>query len=71
MVMRPARIISVPAAGSQLKPNVVVATGSPAVLRTSRPGHANAKVNGSSARYSLIAGMLAIEKIAMMTPYGA
>ena len=41
MVMRPARIISVPAAGSQLKANVVVATGSPAVLRTSRPGHAN------------------------------
>ena len=40
--MMPAKIISVPAAGSQLKLNVVVATGSPAVLSTSRPGHAKA-----------------------------
>ena len=40
--MMPAMIIRVPAAGSQLKLNVVEATGSPAALSTSRPGHWNA-----------------------------
>ena len=69
--MMPAMIIRVPAAGSQLKLYVVEATGSPAVLRTSSPGHSNAKVNGFSARNSLTAVMLVIEKIAMITTYGA
>ena len=69
--MMPAMIIKVPAAGSQLKLNVIEASGSPAVFRTSSPGHWNAKVNGFSARNSLTAVMLVIEKIAMMTTYGA
>ena len=60
-----------PAAGSQLRLKSVVATGSPAVLRTSRPGQAKILVHGSSARRSLTAVMLVIEKIAMITRYGA
>src|SRR4051794_233914 len=40
-VMMPAMIISVPAAGSQLSVYVVLATGSPAGLNTSRPGQWN------------------------------
>jgi len=36
----PATIIKVPAAGSQFSVNVVLATGSPEVLRTSSPGQA-------------------------------
>ncbi len=41
MVMSPAMIISVPAAASQPKLKVALACGSPAVVRTSRPGQAN------------------------------
>ena len=41
-VTSPESTIRVPAAGSQLSVNVVLATGSPAVLSTSRPGHAKA-----------------------------
>ena len=69
--MMPARIIRVPAAGSQLSVKLVVATGSPAGLKTSRPGQAKIFVHGSLASYSFTAVMLVIEKIAMITRYGA
>ena len=66
-MITPAMIIRVPAAGSQLKLNVVVATASPAVLRMSSPGQSKGIVHGSSARNSFTAVMLVIEKIAMIT----
>ena len=70
--MMPAKIIRVPAAGSQLKMNVVEATGSPGGVE-----HLEARATGTRRSRaprranSLTAVMLAIEKIAMITAYGA
>ena len=64
--MRPENSINVPAAGSQLKLNVMEVSGSPSGSRTSSPGHSKVVVQGDSASQSLIAGICAIEKTTMM-----
>ena len=64
-------IISVPAAGSQLSVNVVVATGSPAALSDVEPRPRRTVGPRLLGQHSLTAVMLVIEKIAMITRYGA
>lgn len=63
----PARIMSEPAAASQLSVKVALACGSPAPVSTSSPGQANVTVHGSSARAALTPARFATEKMAMMT----
>jgi hypothetical protein len=70
-VSTPARIIRVPAAGSQPKVKVVEASGLPLAPSTSRPGQPNATVQGDSASADLTGPRFAIEKMTMMMRYGA
>jgi hypothetical protein len=70
-VRMPARIISVPAAGSHPNVKVMDDRGLPLAPRISRPGHGNFTVQGVPARASLTGPRLAMEKMAMMMRYGA
>ena len=72
MVSRPAKIIRVPAAGNQLKVNVVEDSSvSEPAANTFRPGQAKDVVHGAWPSAAFTGPRLASAKMTMMIPYGA